>query len=116
MAPRKGRKAGNSVRTRRKKAGDRPKKHASAKVKARTRKLSRKATPPPVGRRRSRKSLLRRGGEAAVRLVQRLRPGVARSPYDTDLDRNPANYQPLTPLTFLERAASVFPERTAIVH
>jgi len=36
--------------------------------------------------------------------------------YNTDLDRNPANYQPLTPLTFLERAASVFPEKTAIVH
>ena len=31
------------------------------------------------------------------------------SPYDRDLDRNPANYQPLTPLTFLERAAAVFP-------
>ncbi|MBL4727177.1 MAG: AMP-binding protein, partial [Rhizobiaceae bacterium] len=38
------------------------------------------------------------------------------SPYDTDLDRNPANYQPLTPLTFLERAATVFPEKIAIVH
>jgi len=36
--------------------------------------------------------------------------------YDLDLDRNPANYQPLTPLGFLERAASVFPDRTAIVH
>jgi len=38
------------------------------------------------------------------------------NPYDTGLDRNPANYQPLTPLTFLERAASVFPDHTAIVH
>ena len=27
------------------------------------------------------------------------------TPYDIDLDRNPANFQPLTPLTFLERAA-----------
>ncbi|NVK31509.1 MAG: acyl-CoA synthetase [Gammaproteobacteria bacterium] len=36
--------------------------------------------------------------------------------YNTDLDRNPANYQPLTPLTFLERAAAVFPLHTAIVH
>src|SRR5690606_21993863 len=36
--------------------------------------------------------------------------------YDLDLDRNPANFQPLTPLTFLERAASVFPDRTAIIH
>ena len=38
------------------------------------------------------------------------------NPYNTDLDRNPANYQPLTPLTFLERAASVFPKHTAIIH
>ncbi len=39
-----------------------------------------------------------------------------KSPYDTDLDRNPANFQPLTPLGFLERAASVFPQHTAIIH
>lgn len=38
------------------------------------------------------------------------------NPYNTDLDRNPANFQPLTPLTFLERAASVFPDHTAIIH
>ena len=37
-------------------------------------------------------------------------------PYNTELPRNPANYQPLTPLTFLERAASVFPDHTAIIH
>jgi fatty-acyl-CoA synthase len=37
-------------------------------------------------------------------------------PYDIDLDRNPANFQPLTPLSFLERAAAVFPDRTAIIH
>ncbi|MFD1194679.1 acyl-CoA synthetase [Seohaeicola saemankumensis] len=36
--------------------------------------------------------------------------------FNTDLDRNPANHQPLTPLTFLERAASVFPDHTAIIH
>ena len=34
------------------------------------------------------------------------------SPYDRDLDRNPANFQPLTPLTFLERSAAVFPSGT----
>ncbi|WP_297778033.1 acyl-CoA synthetase [uncultured Roseovarius sp.] len=38
------------------------------------------------------------------------------NPYNTGLDRTPANYQPLTPLSFLERAASVFPDHTAIVH
>ena len=36
--------------------------------------------------------------------------------YETGLERNAANHQPLSPLGFLERAASVFPERTAIVH
>ena len=38
------------------------------------------------------------------------------TPYDIDLDRNPANFQPLTPLTLLERAAAVFPQQTAIIH
>ena len=36
--------------------------------------------------------------------------------YDRDLGRNPANHQPLTPLSLLERAAAVFPDRLAIVH
>src|SRR5262245_42617857 len=39
-----------------------------------------------------------------------------RTPYDIDLDRNPANFQPLTPLTFLERAAAVHPDHVAIIH
>ena len=38
------------------------------------------------------------------------------SPYDTDLNRNPANFQPLTPLTFLARAAAVYPDHPAIIH
>ena len=38
------------------------------------------------------------------------------SPYDTDLDRVDANYQPLTPLTFLKRAAAVYPRKTAVIH
>ncbi|HUF56100.1 MAG TPA: acyl-CoA synthetase [Thermohalobaculum sp.] len=38
------------------------------------------------------------------------------NPYTRGLDRRPANYQPLTPLGFLERSAAVFPERVAIVH
>ncbi len=38
------------------------------------------------------------------------------NPYARDLDRRVANFQPLTPLTFLERAAKVFPERLAVIH
>ncbi len=38
------------------------------------------------------------------------------NPYETDLDKNSANFQPLTPLSFLERAALVCPDRVAIIH
>jgi fatty-acyl-CoA synthase len=38
------------------------------------------------------------------------------SPFARDLDRNPANYAPLTPLAFMERSANVYPDRLAVVH
>ncbi|MEC8198808.1 MAG: acyl-CoA synthetase [Pseudomonadota bacterium] len=38
------------------------------------------------------------------------------SPYDIDLDRNAANYQPLSPVNFLVRAATVYPNKTAVIH
>jgi fatty-acyl-CoA synthase len=38
------------------------------------------------------------------------------SPFDIGLDKNPANFQPLTPLTFLKRAAAVFPDHPAVIH
>jgi hypothetical protein len=34
--------------------------------------------------------------------------------FETDLDRNPANYAPLTPLTFIARAASAYPGRVVM--
>jgi fatty-acyl-CoA synthase len=36
--------------------------------------------------------------------------------YDVNLGKTEANYQPLTPLVFLERSAKVFPDHTAIIH
>ena len=39
-----------------------------------------------------------------------------KSPYEAGLERNDANYVPLTPLSFMRRAAAVFPERTAWIH
>ena len=36
--------------------------------------------------------------------------------YERDLDKTPANFAPLTPLQFLERSASVYPDRIALVH
>lgn len=41
---------------------------------------------------------------------------MSANPYETGLDRNPANYAPLTPLTFLERSAAVYPDRPSIVY
>jgi len=40
----------------------------------------------------------------------------AASQYSRDLDKNAANYTPLSPLTFIERAASVYPERCALIY
>ena len=41
---------------------------------------------------------------------------INHNPYDRDLHANPANSVPLTPLSFLRRAAAVFPDRTAVIH
>jgi fatty-acyl-CoA synthase len=38
------------------------------------------------------------------------------TPYNLGLDKNPANYVPLSPLSFLRRAADVYPERVAVIH
>ncbi len=36
--------------------------------------------------------------------------------YDTDLDQVGANYVPLTPLSFLQRSSTVYPDKTAVIH
>jgi len=36
--------------------------------------------------------------------------------FDRDLDKNPANYVPLSPLSLLRRAAFVYPEKVAQIH
>ncbi len=36
--------------------------------------------------------------------------------YEQSLDRNAANFAHLTPLSFIERCASVYPDRTSIIH
>jgi fatty-acyl-CoA synthase len=41
---------------------------------------------------------------------------MSQNPYSIGLDKNPANYQPLTPIGLLERAAKVHPDHTAIIH
>jgi len=36
--------------------------------------------------------------------------------FDRDLDANPANFQPQTPLIFLDWAETVYPDKTAVIH
>ena len=36
--------------------------------------------------------------------------------YEQNLDMNQANFAPLTPLSFIERSASVYPDRISVVH
>ena len=38
------------------------------------------------------------------------------NPYDENLDKNKANYVPLTPLSFLQRAKDIYPNYEAIVY
>ena len=38
------------------------------------------------------------------------------SPFERDLPRHAANYAPLSPLSFIARTASVWPERVAVIH
>src|SRR3954469_25437186 len=38
------------------------------------------------------------------------------NPYETGLDRNPANYVPLSPIGFLRRSAFVYPNRISVIH
>lgn len=38
------------------------------------------------------------------------------SQYSTDLDKNAANYTSLSPISFIERAASVYPDRPALIY
>ena len=37
-------------------------------------------------------------------------------PFETDLDKNSANYIPLTPLSFIGRCARTFPTRPSVIY
>src|SRR6476659_354644 len=42
--------------------------------------------------------------------------GGPSSKFEQDLDKSPANFVPLTPLSYIERAAAVYPQRLSVVH
>ena len=41
---------------------------------------------------------------------------MSQNAYQQGLDKNAANYVPLSPLSFIERTAMVYPTRTSVVH
>ena len=41
---------------------------------------------------------------------------MKRNIFEQDLEKNPANYAPLTPLSFIERAAYVYPNQISVIH
>jgi fatty-acyl-CoA synthase len=42
--------------------------------------------------------------------------GAEMNSFENDLARGPANHLALSPLSFLPRAAAVYPRRTAVIH
>ena len=94
---------------------------AKVKAKAKVRKIAPKkaALAKPAPRLPVRRSVKSR---AAVTRMPGARPAPhktlarANNIFDRDLDKNAANYATLTPLQFLERTASVFPAKPALIH
>jgi fatty-acyl-CoA synthase len=41
---------------------------------------------------------------------------MSQNPYTLGLDKNAANYVPLSPLTYLERSAFIYPNRVSVIH
>ena len=111
--------------SRRKKSTKKPapgrvKKRAAAKRTAKPA-AAKKAKKSPAKKSRVPVAHPRATAPRGKRNVRRTQPPVPRrklgaSPYDTGLDRNAANYQPLTPLTHLERAATSYPDTIAVIH
>ena len=92
-----------------------PKKAASAKRRA----APKKVAPKPLGRpglRRSVKSRTSVARLAAPRPVSHKTALAAQNIYERDLDKTAANYAALTPLQFIERTASVYPDHVALIH
>ena len=48
--------------------------------------------------------------------ISHAEPAAMSTAYDTDLDRNAANFVALSPLSFIARTAAVYPHRLAIIH
>jgi len=98
--------------------GKRPASRKTVKAKKPVRKAARPAAKPAAPKPTARVPLRRRipGARRALHVGSHGAPALSASIYDRDLDKTPANYATLTPLQFLERTASVYPEKVALVH
>lgn len=78
-----------------------------------------KLAPKPIARpglRRSVKSRTSVTRLASPRPVSHKTALAAHNIYERDLDKTPANFAALTPLQFIERTASVYPDHVALIH
>ncbi|MES2293172.1 MAG: acyl-CoA synthetase [Pseudomonadota bacterium] len=98
-----------------KKTGPAKKRKVKKPVRAKAAKPVRKAAPKPSQRLAPLRVRAKRRLRSLPQSLQRRRIKTPSSAYD-ELPRTAANFQPLTPLTMLERAASVFPDRIAVIH
>jgi fatty-acyl-CoA synthase len=103
----------------------RPAKHKAAKAKKPVVKAARRVAkaapqkapaPTPIVLRRPVKSRASVARMPAPRPAPHKAHPLSANIYERDLDKTPANYAPLTPLQFLERSASVYPDQLALVH
>jgi fatty-acyl-CoA synthase len=95
------------------------KKIAPRKVAARKAVVRKPAAPKPVARPSFRRPSKNRTSVARMPGARPAPPKAALAAhniYERDLDKTSANYAPLTPLQFMERAASVYPDTVALIH
>jgi fatty-acyl-CoA synthase len=92
-----------------------PKKALARKAAPRKKPVLAKPVPSPAPRRpvKGRPSVVRR---PAPRPALHKATVVSHNIYERDLDKNLANFAPLTPLQFIERSASVYPDHVALIH
>jgi fatty-acyl-CoA synthase len=105
------------------KGSDKAKRPIKAKVKAKkaaaARPAAKPAVPKPAPRTPLRRSVKSRPSGArlpAARPAPHKAPAINPNIFERDLEKTAANFTSLTPIQFIERSASVFPDRPALVH
>ena len=99
--------------------GKRPAKRKVAKARkpaAKKKPVIAKPSIAPLTLRRSAKSRPSVARMPSARPAPHKAPWQTHNIYERDLERNAANYAALTPLQFIERTASVYPESIALIH